>query len=91
MDVQVFPTLSNFPSTPDIPSQESIESHPSDESWETESCETPTTSIINYDIEENTKRDEGTIGSFFDPSERYGYIFADVCPAGRRIPLLVFK
>ncbi len=34
MDVQVLPTLSNFPSTPDIPTRE-VESHPRDESWET--------------------------------------------------------
>ncbi len=61
MDVKVLPTLSNFPSTPDIPTQ--MEFHPSDDSWETDSCEAPTTSKINNDIEDK-KRDVGTVFGF---------------------------
>ncbi len=88
MDVQVFPTLSNFPSTPDFPTRE-VESHPSDESWETESCETPTTSIINYDIEDNTKRDVGIINfiNLFDPSSTLGPIWGE----GLKFPHLFFN
>ncbi len=94
MDVRVLPTPTKFPCTPVILTRE-VEPHPSDDSWETDSCETPTTSKINNVIEDNGKIEEGKgreMGTVTSVKEyqgitlsprQYGFINPDTYIPGR--------